>query len=701
MNSTCDIIIPVYNQPHWLAICLEELFANTPEDTIGRVLIVDDRSNEGTQAAIQHLAGEYPKVTVLRSAQRAGFAASVNLAFAESQAPYLLLLNTDCLLSSSAVPKLIAHCDADPSIGLISPFSNNSEPLSLSMFHGYSYQRMNQLMGSLLAGQNADACTIVGNALLITLACRRATGAFSTEYGLGYGEETEYHFRAIASGFRAVAALDTYVYHRGGESFGSAAEMNALRQRNHAFFFEKWGSAFADYAKRVSPEGPRRQLLATLEKAPLSPCPADVMYVLPRLDQTVGGCHVVVDICNAAARRGLSVQLACLSQHSSSNWKEPLFFEPIHFSSEREFIVDHHFRPANIVATLWNTVFPCSILARSLNVPCHYFVQGYEFYFEAGRVYRAVEDSFQLVDNVFTTSHWLKEMLDTHYQRPISVLPAGYDPQIFNVHGRKRMHLPRILVSLRGSVDKGQPFLMDVIHRLGNFRDQVLLSVLTRESIDLPSVWAERCQVHNLPLTKTALAAVLKDADILVDASSHEGFGLTPLEALACGCTVVVSDSGGVRDFVKNGVNGLVIPEVNRPDLYVERIKELLADRSRLASMQQCAPSTVAAFSADKVFTRYCQYMQSFDSAGPPRQPLLSGERRWIGLIAQQLLNTSSANTRCTSIGLGTLNAAMDSRLSKLESEIAAIYNSRIWRTLCALGSPFIHGSKIFFWRSH
>jgi len=242
VNSICDIAIPVYNQPHWLAMCLEELFANTPHDMIGRVFVVDDQSDELTQVAIQHLSEKHPEVTVLRSAQRVGFARSVNRAFSESQAPYLLLLNTDCLVSSAAVPKLIAHCAADPSIGLVSPFSNNSDPLSFPMFHGYSYQRMNQLLGSVLLEQNADACTIVGNALLITLACRRATGAFSTEYGLGYGEETDYQFRALAKGFRAVAALDTYVYHRGGESYGSADEMNALRKRNHSFFFEKWGS---------------------------------------------------------------------------------------------------------------------------------------------------------------------------------------------------------------------------------------------------------------------------------------------------------------------------------------------------------------------------------------------------------------------------------------------------------------------------
>ena len=56
------------------------------------------------------------------------------------------------------------------------------------------------------------------------------------------------------------------------------------------------------------------------------------------------------------------------------------------------------------------------------------------------------------------------------------------------------------------------------------------------------------------------LVALYRSASIYVTCSQEEGFGLTPLEAMACGTSVVCTDSGGVRDFAINEVNCLMVP---------------------------------------------------------------------------------------------------------------------------------------------
>jgi alpha-maltose-1-phosphate synthase len=56
-------------------------------------------------------------------------------------------------------------------------------------------------------------------------------------------------------------------------------------------------------------------------------------------------------------------------------------------------------------------------------------------------------------------------------------------------------------------------------------------------------------------------------ADIFVSFSDNvqESFGLTPIEAMACGLPVVVSDWSGYRDSVRDGVDGFCIPTIMPP----------------------------------------------------------------------------------------------------------------------------------------
>ncbi len=68
-------------------------------------------------------------------------------------------------------------------------------------------------------------------------------------------------------------------------------------------------------------------------------------------------------------------------------------------------------------------------------------------------------------------------------------------------------------------------------------------------------VFLERCEPKDLP-------AIYSAANLFLLPSRHENFGNVVVEALACGCPVVISDKVGLHDEVADGGVGWVLPRV-------------------------------------------------------------------------------------------------------------------------------------------
>jgi len=66
--------------------------------------------------------------------------------------------------------------------------------------------------------------------------------------------------------------------------------------------------------------------------------------------------------------------------------------------------------------------------------------------------------------------------------------------------------------------------------------------------------------------------------------SEKEGWGLTVIEANACGTPVVASDSDGLRDSVRDGVTGLLVPHADPPAL-ADALQRVLTDAGLRAGL--------------------------------------------------------------------------------------------------------------------
>ena len=102
-----------------------------------------------------------------------------------------------------------------------------------------------------------------------------------------------------------------------------------------------------------------------------------------------------------------------------------------------------------------------------------------------------------------------------------------------------------------------------------------------------------------------AVAELLSCADLLLLPSETESFGLTALEAMACGAPVIATNAGGLPEVVEDGVSGRLFDVGDVSGMAAAGV-ELLADetlRSRFAE----AGRRIARerFSAEAVVPRY------------------------------------------------------------------------------------------------
>ena len=177
----------------------------------------------------------------------------------------------------------------------------------------------------------------------------------------------------------------------------------------------------------------------------------------------------------------------------------------------------------------------------------------------------------------------------------VSIVPCGVDTGAFTPRGpvAARTDRPRLLVLGRIVERKGHD---DAVRALQAVPDAELVVVggpppgavdddpeirRLRAVADDAGV-ADRL-VFTGSVARADVPAWVRSADVVLAVPWYEPFGITPLEAMACGRPVVATAVGGLVDSVVDGVTGELVPPRD-PDALGEVLAALLADDERRAA---------------------------------------------------------------------------------------------------------------------
>ena len=222
-----DVVMPVYGAAAETLAGLAAVLAHVPAESV--VHVVDDASSDAAlRAALDELARD-GRIRLYRHAETAGFPGAANTGMRAAAGRDVVLLNSDTVVPPGWLERLRAAAYAAPEIGTATPLSGDGTIVS----YGDEAAGHDAVAAAANAGMVATLPVGVGFCLFIRRDCLDQVGVLREDlFAQGYGEESDFCLRAAACGWRHVAALDVFVEHRGGRSFG--AGRGDLRRRNQA-----------------------------------------------------------------------------------------------------------------------------------------------------------------------------------------------------------------------------------------------------------------------------------------------------------------------------------------------------------------------------------------------------------------------------------------------------------------------------------
>jgi glycosyltransferase involved in cell wall biosynthesis len=105
-------------------------------------------------------------------------------------------------------------------------------------------------------------------------------------------------------------------------------------------------------------------------------------------------------------------------------------------------------------------------------------------------------------------------------------------------------------------------------------------------------------------VSEEQLVRIFNQSKIFLCSSLAEGFAFPPAEAMACGCAVVSTDCGGIREYAVHEVNALLSPPGN-PQALAENIIRLLEDNELRVKLAKTSHQQIKRFTWDTATRRF------------------------------------------------------------------------------------------------
>ena len=616
-RGSVDIIICVHNALEDIRSCLQSVSEHT--NSPYNLILVDDGSGPETAGFLAQFA-ERNDAFLIRNDEARGYTLAANQGLRRATGDYVVLLNSDTMVTKGWLDGLLDCAQSDARIGIVGPLSNTASWQSIPdvlnggdwatnpLPEGMTIEDVGRMVSHYSASLYPEMPFLNGFCMLIRRRLMDEIGIFDEEnFDRGFGEENDYALRARKAGWVLALADNAYVHHAQSKSYSSERrkELSELAARTlekkHDLGTIHRGVIYCRSDRVLV--GIRSRARAMMERQRLIRIGQELhqgrrlLFLLPICDPC-GGSNVVITEALAMRKMGVDAAIFNLSAHKTSFDKGyPDLELPLIYGDKDELhqIVT---RFDGVIATHCSSVgWMDSLREVHPAVQCGYYIQDFEPYFYPidSPDYRDAWESYTKFEDVrlFTKTEWNRqEVLALTGANP-HVVGASLNVDLFRPRPRRGEEWPdrplRIAAMIRPETPRRQPDKTMLLLRKASrkFGGRVTLHIFGTSPYHPNFSQLVRDFPWTLygTLTPYQVASFMNEMDIFVDFSKYQAMGLTALEAMACGCAVIVPQKGGSVSFARHEHNGLVV-DTSDVEAVWKALERLVTD-SKLRSQLQ------------------------------------------------------------------------------------------------------------------
>jgi GT2 family glycosyltransferase len=207
--------------------CISSIY-KTVKDIDFEVYVVDNNSNDGSQAAVKE---KFSEVKLIENKTNTGFGYANNQALRIMQGRFAVLLNSDAVLKDEAVKNLLAFMTATSSAGIAgAQLLNEDSSLqnSIDNFPSTETEIFNKSILRLFfpgryPSKNMsykdpiEVDSVIGACMIVRKDAMDEVGLFDEDYFI-FLEETDWCYRMYKKGWKVYHVPDAEVFHLSGHS---------------------------------------------------------------------------------------------------------------------------------------------------------------------------------------------------------------------------------------------------------------------------------------------------------------------------------------------------------------------------------------------------------------------------------------------------------------------------------------------------